>query len=160
MGGIRMSEGMHGGSFVDPSFLQGCLEGALHPAFTHGLLALSYGRGKHPEWMAMSQPVLAQHFQTSHGQGDTAILASFPLLDMQQLAFPIDLFDLQLHPFQQTQPTGVDRGETNSIWATMDMCQDTAHFCPAEHHWQLLLFERTQKFEGLPVSPQCPFKEE
>jgi hypothetical protein len=47
--------------FVDPTFLHGGPEGARHPAFTHALLVIFNGRSKHPEWVAVDEPMLAQH---------------------------------------------------------------------------------------------------
>jgi hypothetical protein len=56
--------------------------------------------------------------QAGRGQGNITIFATFPLTDMQQLAFPIDIFHLQTHPFQQAQPAGIDRGQADPVvWA-------------------------------------------
>src|SRR5512141_1586388 len=101
MRGIRMSEGMNSGSLVDPTFFHSGTEGALYSAFIHGLVGCLQGRRKDPQRMAVAEPVLSQHLQTSGGQWNVAIFSTFSLIDVQQLAFSIDVLDLQAYPFQQ-----------------------------------------------------------
>src|SRR5271157_1922501 len=102
--------------FVHAALVQGSLKGTLNTAFTHGscgLIAL-YG-GKHPNPIAVSLPVLSQHFQGGFWQWDIPILASFTKTDMQHLALAIDILDLQTHAFQQTQSARIDQGQTDLI---------------------------------------------
>jgi hypothetical protein len=48
---------------------------------------------------------------------------------MDELAFPIDICDLQVDPFQQAQPAGVDGGETHVILLAANTLQHTPYFC-------------------------------
>src|SRR5512147_767177 len=79
---------------------------------------------------------------------------------MQQLTFPIDIPDLQMDSFQQTQPAGIDEGETYPIPLAVDAGQDTPDFCHTQNHRQLFLLRRTQKLEGFPLPTQRTFIEE
>ena len=108
----------------------------------------------------MGHPVPSQEMQAAFWQRHIAILASFACMHVDELAFAIDLVDLQADPFQQAQPAGIDGRETNPIALPVDAPQHTSNFSHTQDDWQLFLFGGTQKLEGLPLPPQRSLKKE
>jgi hypothetical protein len=122
----------------------------------------------------VGEPVLTQHDQDGLRQRHTvraartggtpvrdgiAILAPFPVADAQQVTVAINVGHLQMQPFLQTQPTGVDRAEVDPVTRATDTRQDTAHFVHAEHYRQFLLLGRTHQLEGFPFPSQGVLEE-
>ena len=108
----------------------------------------------------MGSPVAPQHPQTGGRQWNISIFAAFPMMQVKHLTFPVDLFDLQVDPFQQAQSTGIDDGQADPIALMVYAVQDTSHFLNTQYHREFMLMRWTQEIEGLPLPSQGMLKEE
>src|SRR6266542_4543296 len=88
----------------------------------------------------MGHPVQSQELQTGIWQWHIPIFATFTCANVNELAFPIDIFDRQADPFQQTQSAGIDRREAYSILLAVNTPQYTPDFPHTQDHGQLFSF--------------------
>ena len=129
-----MTQGMDGGWFMNAAVVKCGAESALHTAGIHRtFLGLTRG-GEEPDWMMMGQPVLAQHLENRLWERHVAVFATLAVADAQQVAFTVDVRNLQVQPFLQTQPTGIERGEACAITRAINAGQDPPHFVHTKHH--------------------------
>jgi len=159
MGSPGMSQSMNGSWFGDATFVEGGLKGMLDPIWSPGVLARLKDRWKKPDWIAMSNPILAQQIQDGFGQGHITVFPPFSMADVQQEAIAVDVGDLQVQSFLQTQPTGIDGAQADPIMHPADTSQNTAYFAYTEHDRQFLLPGRAHKIEGLPFPTQGVLEE-
>ena len=161
MGSIGMAQGMDGGFFVYTGLGQGLLEGDLNTGYGHGLISdclsmpAATGRREEPVLIAVSLPELSEEFQSAVGQGDVAVLVALAS-DMEEHAVAVDVGDLQGSAFGQSQPAGVDGGETNPMAEHVDAGEGLSDFIEAQDGGQgldPLGFEQTDggpvPFEGV-----------
>jgi len=122
-----MAQGMHCGWFLDTAISPCRLKCPLQPTGIHWPLnGLMSGR-KEPDRIAMSAPILTQHLQHRLGQRHIAIFPTLALAHVQQLATSVNVTDLQVQPFLQTQPTGVDCAQAYPVAPAPHPCQYLAH---------------------------------
>ena len=116
--GIGVPERMHAGfSGADLSGEPCAAEGALHRAFSHGMVSRACGlritphRRKDKSRVAMGGPVFAQDLEGSLRQGDETIFGAFTAVDVEHHAMTVDVSDFEMLGFLQPQTAGVDGGE-------------------------------------------------
>ena len=158
---------MHVRAFGDAAALECGAECTLQTAAGDGasvvreaMLQSVAGRGREqPRPRAVRSPVGAQHLEDRLGQWHVAVLLGLAV-DVQEHPRAVHVGHLQVSPFQQAKPTGVDRGETRPIDRNAHLGQNAAHLLTAQHHRQLLLAGRAHKLERAPVLMQRVLVEE
>ena len=95
---------MHGCPFLHATLSYRSPEGALQPTLIHGLVSVFLEGGKQPDWVTMAHPVQSQELQATFWQRYIPILASFACVNVNELAFSIDVFDLQAAPSNRRSP--------------------------------------------------------
>ena len=103
--------------------------------------------GKEQSAVVMGFPLLAQEMQGALGQRYVAVLVAFARADVQEHALGIDVEDLQLEPFTQTQAAGVDGDQTDAMIQKGDASQDTSHLGSGEDDGQFELGIGTDQFD-------------
>ena len=121
MRGIGVAQRMDMGVLFDAAFLQGQSKrplqgGAAHRFVGRGraLAIMSFGR-KEPDGIAMSFPERAQMLQGARGQGHVTVAIAFAGADVQEHPPGIDVADLQMQPFTQTQAARIKSDERDSL---------------------------------------------
>jgi hypothetical protein len=108
------------------------------------------GRGEQPHGGAMCAPESAEHLEGRLGQRHVTVFFALAV-DVQQQPAAVDIRHLQMGPFQQPQPAGVDGGQTSPVDGNAHRAQSAAHFLAAQHHRQLLLAGRPDQPQGGPL---------
>ena len=110
---VRVTQRMHMGCLLDAALPQGQSKSPLERGAAHwmvgrgrALAAMSFGR-KQPCGVLVSFPERAQMLQGALWQGHVTVAIAFAGVDVQKHAFAIDVGDLQVQPFTQTQSAGV-----------------------------------------------------
>ena len=85
--------------------------------------------------IAMCAPVAAQQLEGLRGKRDVAILRSFSAMDVNEHALRVDIGDLQVQRFLQTEPAGVDRRKEGVVVESSDMGQDLEDLWLAQNAW-------------------------
>ena len=90
---VRMSEGMNGRLLAHATFFERCPKSTLQGAFIQGLVSLSAHTQswEQPHRITMGSQVTPQHLQTGGRQWHITIFAAFSMMQVEHLAFPIDL---------------------------------------------------------------------
>jgi hypothetical protein len=119
--GPRVAECVHRGALVEAVCLQGSAKGVLYAVARHG------GRGcghpktaparsrKKPHGVAMGWPGVAESFEGLLGQGDIAILRAFAIAHVDDHPGTINIGDLQVGAFLESQATGIDGTQADAI---------------------------------------------
>ena len=108
----------------------------------------------------MRLPLLTQQFDGADRQGHVAVLATFCPVDVNQTASAIDVRDLQVRAFLQTQTAGVDRAEAYVVPERTDMLQDQPHLLDAQHDRERPLARRANHPEHVPFTGERLLVEE
>lgn len=145
VGGVGMAQGVDMGVFGNAAGLEREPKGALERGATHG----SSRRGTEPSTVplggkeqcavTMGFPLLTQPLQGAPGQRHVTILIALALADVQEHAPGVNVADLELEAFAQTQAAGVNGGQTNAVIQKCDACQNAAHLGDAEDDRQFEL---------------------
>jgi hypothetical protein len=129
---VGMTQRVDMGGFLDAAGLEREPEAPLQRGAAHGFCgrgraeaAVTLG-GKEQRGMVVGFPLLAQQLQSALGQRNVTVLVAFARADVQEHPRGINVADLQLEPFTQTQATGVDGGETNALIQQGDASQHAA----------------------------------
>ena len=153
-------------SFDDASPLGRFAESALDAATAHGrgrgghVFVIASRGGKEPDGVAMGFPVEAQELQGIMRQGDIAVLGALAAVDVDRVAWAIDITHLKGQRFVQAQPTAVDGGEVDPIVQGGGGIEKTAHFFQAENSRESVFRLGSNEVEGLPCAPEDVMVEE
>jgi hypothetical protein len=93
-------------------------------------------------------------------QGNITIFPAFTTTDVDKHASTIHMWDLKMGALLQAQPTGVDRGEADSVAGEADTAEHPSNLFEAEDHRQLLLAWGSNTAEGGPVAVESRLEEE
>jgi hypothetical protein len=81
-------------------------------------------------------------------------------VDVQHHPCPVDIRDLQVRPFQQAQPAGVDGGQADAVDGNAHLGQNPPDFLPAQDYREFLLARGPHEPERGPVALQRVLVEE
>lgn len=167
MGGLAMAKRMDSDvAFDDASPLGRFAESARDAAAAQGrgrgghVFVLASRGGKEPGGVTMGFPVETQELQGVMRPGDIAVLGAFTAVDVDRVAWAIDITHLQGQRFVQAQPTAVDGGAVDTIVQGRGGIEATAHFFQAEHSRESVFRLGSHEVEGLPVAPKDVVVEE
>ena len=138
MGRVRVAQRVRVRGLFDSAGTEGDAEGALEGAAGHrfsgraGALATTAFGGKEQDRMTMGFPLLAQEEQGALRQWDVAVLITFAAADVEEHALGIDVADLEIQTFPETEPAGVEGDEADAMVQSWDHGQDPAHFGSGE----------------------------
>jgi hypothetical protein len=104
--------------------------------------------------------MLAKQFQSARGQGNIAILGAFAVVDVEYHPGTIDLLDLKLSPFLESQTAGVDGRETDSVAWDLDQAEKLVNLLDAENGRKLFLAGRANEVQGRQVLVESMLEEE
>ena len=146
---------------------EGEAEGALERGVVHRFgggarptTAVPLG-GKEQRRMAVRFPLLPQELQGAFRQRDVAILIAFAGADVQEHALGIDIADLEVQPFAQAQPAGVNGAEADAMIQGGDGGQNAAHLGGREHNREFELGVGARQFQFVrPGPPEGFFPEQ
>src|SRR5512141_826726 len=133
-----MTQRMDTGRLRDAAGLQRRAEGALHAALIHRLRGRSEGharvcrRWKEPHRMPMQAPILPPQLQGTAWQRYIAILPTFAVPNIEELAGTIHVLHVQVNTLAQAQATGINRRQTDAIARAVQAAQNLMHFLNAE----------------------------
>ena len=119
--GVGMAQGVNVGVFFDAAGIEGQPEGALERGAAHGFgggggaLAGMTPGGEDQRGMAMGFPLLAQEQERAPGQRDVTILIALAGADVKEAALGINVTDLEVQAFAQTQAAGIDRDQSDAM---------------------------------------------
>src|SRR6266542_208673 len=151
---------MHGGRRVQADLLHRAVKGFLECALIHrcgsasALKAIRITAGEEPERIAMAQPVRAQQREGLLWQWDRAVLIAFARANVQLHTGTINLGNLELDTFQQSQATAVDNAQTGTVVWEVDLSQELPNLLHAQHHGQLLWQVRADEVAERPGAHQ------
>ena len=130
--GVRMAQGVHVRVFLDATGQQGKTESALESCvldvFGCGgrtVMSLPLGR-KEQSGVAMGFPLLTEQFEGALGQRNIAVAISFAAPDVEEHALGVDIAHLQAQAFAQTESTGVDRGQADTLIESLNLGENLA----------------------------------
>jgi len=142
MRGVGMAQRMHMGLLFDATLLQGQSKRPLQSRAAHRfvgrgrtLAAMPFGR-EEPEGVAMSFPKRAQMLQGAPWQGDVTVAIALASPDVQEHPSSIDVGDLQVQPFTQTQSAGVKGDEGDPLVQGANAGEDLANLLSREDYGQ------------------------
>ena len=136
-----MAQGMDRSPFVHAGFGQGVLEGDLDTGYGHGLISgclpspAASGGGEEPLLMVMGFPQLPEEFQSPLRQWDVAVFIALAS-DVQEHPVAVDIGNLQGPAFGQSQPAGVDGGQTDAMAEHVDAGEGSTHLIEAQDRGQ------------------------
>jgi hypothetical protein len=152
MGGRGVTQGVDGGIFGNPALAHHRCERLLEGGGGQGRRAMP--GGEHPGAGPLALPVLPPSLEHPGGQRHVAVFATFALSDSDQQAVGVDVRDLQLRPFPQAQPTGIDHSPTHPGFRFVDSGQQVPDLRRTPYHRQLLALPRSNEVEDRPRSLQ------
>src|SRR3990167_3730211 len=79
------------------------------------LLAVAATSGKEVGGITVSLPILSEKRESTAGQRDHAVGSVFAAMDVKHGAVCVDVGDLEVEPFVEAQPAGIDRGEVDPV---------------------------------------------
>ena len=125
-----------------------------------GLVAAPAQGGEEETGMAVSDPMTAQALQGRFRQRHEAVFGALAAVDMDHLALAIDVGDLQMLSFLQSQTAGVDGGEEGAVVRCADAAEDGAHLFEGQHGGQAPLALCADQIECMPIALQDMEEEE
>ena len=145
MRGVRMAQRLDMRGLLHAAGLEGEAKGALQSRTIQrfsgrgrALAGAAFG-GEEQARMAMGLPLFAQEFERALGQRDVTILVALAGADVEKQALRINVADLQLEAFAQTQPAGVDRSQGDAMIEGGHVAEDAAHLGSGENDRQFEL---------------------
>jgi hypothetical protein len=142
VGGPGVAERVDGGLLGHAGGRQRFMEGFLKTAFVHGrsgvALTLRRSAGKQPDGIAVQAPLRAQHAERARGQRNRAVLITFAAANEQVHTRAVDLGDLQVDAFEQTQTAGGNDAQTNAVVGATNLGDDAPDLFGREHDGQFL----------------------
>lgn len=165
--GIAVAQGMDGDSlFADACLLHCPAKGTLDAALCHGLnccstsFAVSSQSREDEGFIAMGCPVLAQEIEGGIGQRDIAILGALSSVNVDHHSRAVDVADLQIQCFMETQSAGVDSGEIGVILEGSHPFEDVENLLLAQDGRKPMLNLCAEYPEDMPVTlDDMPVKE-
>ena len=160
-----MPQGVDRGPFVHTGFGQGLLESDLNTGYRHGFIRgclpspATSGSGEEPLRMVMGFPQLPEEFQSPLRQWDVAVLVPFAA-DVQEHAVAVDVRDLQGPAFGQSQPAGVDGGQTDAMAEHVDAGEGSSDLTKAQDRGQGLDPLGLEETNGGPIPLESMLIEE
>ena len=103
-----------------------------------------------PDRMAVGDPVLAQQDQRALGQGHIPVVVSFATPDVKHHPGTINVCNLELNPFLQTQTAAINGAQADPVVQQAHTTEHPPHFFPAENDRQL-------SFSGWPDQSQSRY---
>jgi len=103
--------------------------------------------GKEQRGMVVGFPLVAQQLQSALGQRNVTVLVAFARTDVQEHPLGINVADLQLEPFPQTQATGIDGDQTDALIQEGDARQHPARLGGREDDGQFELSIGANEFD-------------
>ena len=119
--GPRVAERVHRGALVDAAGLQGSAKGALYAVARHGCGGCGHPKTaparsrKKPHGVAMGCPGVAEQCEGLLGQGDIAVLRAFAIAHVDDHPGTINIGDLQVGAFLESQATGINGTQADAI---------------------------------------------
>jgi hypothetical protein len=80
-------------------------------------------------------------------------------MDMDQHAFGVDVVDLEMEGFLESESHGVDDTEEAVHGGFLDQFEERMHFGHGENRWDFLFDLDANERESLPISGACQSKE-
>jgi hypothetical protein len=158
MGGVGMAPRVDGGV---------CRAAALAPHAREGLLERRRRQGRRlgsgreqPGPGALALPVSAPQLEGPFGQGPLAVFAPWALVDPHQHALGVEVRDLEMGPFPETQATSLDHPQTPLGCRACDRGQQGADFLRTQHAGQCLAVPGPSEGEERPRALQGTRREE
>ena len=143
---------------VEPDGVGGSLDAALHTAAAHGsrrdgsrLAVATVGRKQQPH-VAMLFPVVPQDLQGTFGQRQVSVFGSFATMDVNGHPLRINVTDLQIESFFQSQAKRVDAPQKSSIVQLPGGRNQLMDLSDRQHLGQRRLFGHFEFMEDIPVS--------
>ena len=139
--------------FLDAAGLERQAEGPLQGGVAHGFggrggsLSSAAPGGKKQARMAMGFPLLPQELEGARRQGDVTIGIAFAGTDVQEPAFGINVRDLEVEAFAQSQTAGVNGAQADPMIQGGNRRQQTAHLGAGKHHRQFELGIGARQFQ-------------
>ena len=105
-----------------------------------------------PDRVAMRDPILAEHGQGPRRQRHVAVLGALATMDMDDHPRAVDVADLQIQTFLETQPQRVDGPEEGLVVWRAHGVDQAPHFGDAQDVGQALGPGDVEVLEGEPVA--------
>ena len=149
-----MSKRMDRGRLGDAALTQASPKGALDPAFIHRPHHRQVASRKKPERMAVAPPIEPKLGEGLLRQGHIAVFVALAPPQVQHHPATVNILDLQLPPFLQPQPTGIDGAQTDPLVPVAHLTQNTAHFLNTQNDRQLVFRAGADKVQDRPFPSQ------
>ena len=107
---------------------------------------------KEPARVAMRGPVLAEHRQGAPGQRHVAVLGPLAAMHVHEHPLAVDVADLQVQPFLESQAERVDRPEVGPVVGRADGVDESSHLVDREHVGERLRPGDAEPLERRPVA--------
>ena len=167
MRGVGMSQRVNVRRLFHTAGFKGDPEGALQRGAAHrfggggGTLTAVAPGGKEQRGMTMRFPEFAQEQERAPGQRDVTILIALARSDVEEHASAINVADLEVQAFPQTQAAGIDRDQSDAMIQGGHGREDAAGFGSGEDDGEFELGLGADQLEsGWPDAFECFFPEE
>jgi len=110
--------------------------------------------------MAVGDPMTAQALQGRFRQRHEAVFGALAAVDMDHFALTVDVGDLQMLGFLQSQTAGVDGGEEGAVMRCANAAEDGAHLLEGQYGGQTPLALCADQIERMPIALQDVEEEE
>ena len=153
-----MAQGMDGNALFQVQLFQHPSKGALNGGLVHGDFGLrtffsaSAQSGKDPGWITVSFPVISQQVKCRLGQWHISIFSTLAAMHMNAHAIFIDVVDLKIKGFLQSEATGIDSGKISFVLRRTDGFKDGLNFIEAQYGRQPLFAFCAYQFQGVPFA--------
>ena len=156
--GVTVPERVDRDPLAEPEFLHHALHRAVNAGTCHrfdrraGFCMVPPRGREQPDRVAMRHPVLAEHSQGLRRERHVAIFGALAAMNMDDHPRAVDVADLEIQTFLETQPQRVDGPEVGFVVRSTHGVDETTNFRDAQDIRQGLGSGKADVPESLPVA--------